>query len=439
MKNARIFSYACMLFAFLLGCASCGDNNDNNNDDPNVTEVYQGRSVKRGVSYGFQIPTDDAALLGKAACWFYNWDSGVSDAVNTATVANNIAYVPMAWNGSFNADKIRATKAAHPECQYILAFNEPNLTDQANMTPEQAAQYWPALKSLATELNMKLISPAMNYGTLSGYSDPIVWLDEFFTLVPVSDIDGIAVHCYMGNASALAWYIGRFKKYNKPIWLTEFCAWETTIKSATDQMKYMSDAINYLECEPAVYRYAWFIPRAGGSVDSYPYMQLLTKTSPYDLTPLGKVFANLSTQDKSIYYPEYQKIPAEHYSSLNMAETVKNGTFSNSVHLRPTTDESGDLEVFDFYSGYWLEYQVNITSTSSHSIQFRYASASDATVDVSVDGTVATSVSVPSTTAETVWTTASYPLNITTGKHTVRLSVTSGGVVLNWLSIVKQK
>ena len=84
-----------MLFAFLLGCASCGDNNDNNNDDPNVTEVYQGRSVKRGVSYGFQIPTDDAALLGKAACWFYNWDSGVSDAVNTATVANNIAYVPM--------------------------------------------------------------------------------------------------------------------------------------------------------------------------------------------------------------------------------------------------------------------------------------------------------------------------------------------------------
>jgi membrane carboxypeptidase/penicillin-binding protein len=75
-------------------------------------------------------------------------------------------------------------------------------------------------------------------------------------------------------------------------------------------MKYMSDALNYLEANPLVARYAWFIPRANGSIESYPYMQLLTKTTPYALSELGKVYVNMSTQDKSIYYPEQQKIPA---------------------------------------------------------------------------------------------------------------------------------
>jgi hypothetical protein len=155
-------------------------------------EQHQNRSAKRGVSYSFQIP-EDANLLGTGVSWFYNWGPNISESVNTATQTAGMDYFPMAWNGNFNADQIRAYKAAHPECEFLLAYNEPNLTDQANMTPAQAAANWPALKSLADELNMKIISPAMNYGTLSGYSDPIVWLDEFFKLIPIDDVDGIAV------------------------------------------------------------------------------------------------------------------------------------------------------------------------------------------------------------------------------------------------------
>lgn len=398
-------------------------------------ELTQKRSVKRGVSYGFQIPQDDARLLSKGASWFYNWGPNISETLNNAALANKLEFFPMAWNGNFNSDQIRSYKQAHPECEYILAYNEPNLTDQANMTPQQAAQNWPLLKSLADELGMKIISPAMNYGTLSGYSDPIVWLDEFFTLVPLSDIDGIAVHCYMGNASALAWFVNRFKKYDKPIWLTEFCAWENNIKSITDQMRFMSDAINYLEADDDVVKYAWFIPRASGSLESYPYMQLLTKSTPYQLSALGKVFANMSTQDKSVFYPEGQQIPAEHYSSLNMAETVKTGTYSNSVRLRPTTDETGELEVCDFYTGFWLEYQVDIRSKGNQQIEFRYASTLDATIELLVDKTDAFTFDLTQTGSENTWVTTSKAIDLSKGKHTLRIKMNKGGLVLNWIRI----
>jgi hypothetical protein len=52
----------------------------------------------------------------------------------------------------------------------------------------------------------------------------------------------------------------------------------------------MCAVLNYLETRPSVERYAWFIPRSGGKVDSPPYMQLLTHTYPAELTELGKMY-----------------------------------------------------------------------------------------------------------------------------------------------------
>ncbi len=406
-----------------------------NSEEP-LIEQFQQRSIKRGVSYNFQVP-DDANLLGKGISWFYNWGPNITESVNTPTLANKIDFIPMAWNGSFNAVAIRAFKTLHPECEYLLGFNEPNLTDQANMTPTVAAQKWVAFAALAKELNMKLISPAMNYGTLANYADPIVWLDEFFTLVPLSSIDGIAIHCYMSNASAMASYVKRFKKYGKPLWMTEFCAWEKNITSVNAQMTYMSEAINYLECNADIARYAWFIPRASGSVDSYPFMQLLTKTTPYELSPLGKVFVNMSTQDKTVFYPEMQKIPAEHYSSLNLAEAVAKGIWEEQVHLRPTTDVDGDLDVTDFNSDLWLEYQVKISDGGSSKIALRYTSLYNADLQIMVDGTLTTSVSLPKTGSESSWTTLITNLPLSSGKHTLRIKNAYGGTTLNWLMIIK--
>ena len=399
-----------------------------------LVELQQTRSVKRGVSYNFQIP-DDANLLGPGVSWFYNWGTVVNDEVNTTTTANDIDFYPMAWNGNFNSAAIRAYKAIHPECEYILAYNEPNLTDQANMTPDQAAENWPALKAVATELGLKIISPAMNYGSLSGYGDPIKWLDDFFTKIPLSDVDGIAIHCYMSSASAMASYLKRFKKYGKPIWLTEFCAWDYSVKNVNAQMNYMIEAVSYLECDPDVARYAWFIPRASGSVDSYPFMQLLTKTTPYTLTDLGKVYVHMSSFDKNTYYPQGQIIEAEHFSSNNFEEAVLADSWSTTIHYRPTTDASGTLDVIDFNSDLWLEYLVDITETESTTLEVRYASLYNAKCQFSIDGTEITVVDLLKTNDENSWTTKSLNLSISKGKHILRIKNIYGGTSLNWIRI----
>jgi len=394
------------------------------------------RSLKRGVSYSFALPDIDMPLLGNHISWFYNWGPTIGNDLNEIANQYKVDYFPMAWNGAFDATKIQAYKIANPDCQYILAFNEPNITDQANMTPTQAATEWPKIKALATELNLKIVSPAMNYGTMKNYSDPIVWLDEFFSLIPLDDIDAIAIHCYMGNTSSLKAYVERFKKYGKPIWMTEFCAWESFIVNATAQMNFMSEAIQYMEQEPMITRYAWFIPRTSSAIDSYPYMQLLNKSQPYDLTSLGKVFAEISSCDHTVYALADQIIEAEHFTQSNIADAIGQAGFSALVHLRPTSDtHGGNLEICDFYTNKWLSYQIELIKNTKYTFTIRYAADNDATIQVSLDGKDAFLLTLPSTNGNTQWITQTHEINATEGKHTLRLTAQDGNISINWLKI----
>ena len=410
-----------------------------NSTDPSFyVEQRQNRSTKRGVSYNFQI-IDDTKLLSPGISWYYNWGPDISSALESNSRQDSLEFFPMAWNGNFDSNRIRAHKQAHPDCQYILAFNEPNLTDQANMTPRQAADKWGPIKTLADELGMKIVSPAMNYGTLPGYSDPIVWLDEFFTYVPIDDIAGISIHSYMSNPGAMASYVRRFYKYNKPIWMTEFCAWEPNVSNVQTQMRFMSNAINYLESDPNVVKYAWFIPRANGPINSYPYMQLLTKSAPYELSDLGKVYVNLSTLDKETFYPVNQRIEAEHYSSLDIEETVLEGGFKTSVNLQPSTDVDGVLEVHNFFINQWLEYQVNTPKEGKYSLVLRYATQFDTTLEVSLFGTTIATINLNNTGSDTTWNNSLTLISLPRGKQTIRLKVKNGALALNWLKIKNNK
>ena len=171
------------------------------------------KSTKRGVAFSFTQLTD-LPLLSPYISWDYNWGNTPTEDAAAWFDANEMDFCPMCWNGNYSADKIRAFVAAHPKTKDLLAFNEPNLTDQANMTPAQAAALWPPVVALAKELNLKLVSPAMNYGTLAGYSDPIKWLDEFFAQpgVSIDDVYAISIHCYMSSTSSVQGYVEKFEK-----------------------------------------------------------------------------------------------------------------------------------------------------------------------------------------------------------------------------------
>ena len=400
-------------------------------DEMNVVDAMP-KSAKRGVAFSFTQVTD-LPLMSPYISWDYNWGNTPSNDAAMWFDANEMDYCPMCWNGNYNADAIRAFVAAHPNTKYLLGFNEPNLTDQANMTPSKAAELWPPVVALAKELNLKLVSPAMNYGTLAVYSDPIKWLDEFFAQpnVDVNDIYAISIHCYMSSASAVQGYVEKFEKYNKPIWMTEFCAWDPVPGSVTTQMDYMCAVLNYLEANPKVERYAWFIPRSGNKVDSPPYMQLLTHDYPADLTDLGKMYCWFSPMDKSVWLRANRPILASEYVAVA----------NNAMPLRPSTDTEvlqqvggKGLMITNFAAGQEIDYQLYLPAGSKE-ITLRYCGYSNSICEVLVDGVSQNYIDMPRNGSSTEWIVAKAPLSISEGKHTVTLKLFSGSCYLSAFEI----
>ena len=112
---------------------------ENQSPDKSAIGEHMSKSAKRGVAFNF-VYTSDLPLLSPYIAWNYNWGNTTNDNAALWFDANEIDFCPMCWNGNYSADNIRAYVAAHPNTKYLLAFNEPNLTDQANMTPAQAAE-----------------------------------------------------------------------------------------------------------------------------------------------------------------------------------------------------------------------------------------------------------------------------------------------------------
>lgn len=435
----KIFWIAAILLAGMVACEEVTPDDNGNTPEEDVSgirlsyDIKQTRSAKRGVSFNFQF-AEDVALLGKGVSWSYNWGPAQGGAsIVESMVAHDMRFYPMAWNGSFNDGQIRAWKQAHPETEYILAFNEPNLTDQANMTPQKAAEHWPRLVALAKELDMKLIAPAMNYGTLANYHDPIKWLDEFFSIVPIEDVDGIAIHCYMASPAALKSYVQRFYKYDLPIWLTEFCAWEESVGSAKAQARFMSQCLGYLESDPNVAGYAWFIPRGAADENTYPYYALLTKTQPLSLTYLGNLYVNYSSFDKTTYYAPEEVIPAESFRECNASATATESGWEPYVQLQPTTDVTGILEIADMFGNQWVEYGLRSPDGAERALWVRYTAPSDAILTFTLGDQVVRHA-FPAT-GDGNWRTERVYITPAKGESVMRVGVMAGRVNINWLSL----
>lgn len=420
--------YICLIAVALLAL-SCVKPGPTPTPDPTPSGKNadaMGRSAKRGVAFSF-TRTDDLKLLCPYISWDYNWGNTANEEASMWFETYNIEYCPMCWSGRYSADRIREYAIANPSTKYLLAFNEPNLTDQANMTPSEAAELWPDVVALAKELNLKLVAPAMNYGTLAGYSDPIKWLDEFFSKpgVSVNDIDAFSLHCYMKSPDAVKGFIERFYKYDKPIWLTEFCAWDGGVSNVEQQMTYMSKMLNYLEQEPRVERYAWFIPRYK-TPNTEPYMQLLTNAPDIHLTDLGKMYTLFSTFDQSVYLNTKRPIYAGEYCK----------TDNTNVQVRPCPDsrigEEG-LMITSMASTSPIVYQLNVEKDAT-AIELRYTSYSNSILSVKVDGTEELA-ELPRTGSLNTWESCEVAIPITAGQHKVSIELLDGSLYFSGMII----
>ena len=289
-----------ILNPWLLGCTdpSAGNYNPEATFDDGSC-IYAGKSFKRGLAFDLLDPADFQAIQDGVS-WWYNWYYE-TEAQGSYHAEYAMDFIPMLWGGSPSQTQINGVKSfilSHPEIEYLLVMNEPNLVDQANRTPTQAAGDWPVYEQVIQDLadqgrTVYLVGPAMNWGTMSGYADPIDWLDDFYTAYRQANggtdpqIDYLAFHWYdYGLESQL----NRLMQYGKDFWITEMANWNANINSYEDQIAQMTEMVALCENRTDVFRYAWFYGRGGFPDNHFTY---LFGPNAGELTILGEAYLSL--------------------------------------------------------------------------------------------------------------------------------------------------
>lgn len=262
----------------------------------NITENLPER-IKNKVSFVRFMPVKNVQKKGTCntninvvnslqSSWFYNWGLGAS-----STATQN--YVPMTWgknSASLAQANIFIEKA---NFDHILAFNEPDNPSQSNIA------------SIDTAVNRykSLLNTGLRLGSPATEQDNALeskWLNQFVNAANTQKIrvDFVALHWYdWGNQTAKSatdsltavGVLNRFKNYvnkvrilypDKQLWLTEYNA--NPGRSQEVQILFMKMSSEWLNTQPYVERYAYFIPLATPPA-----------TADFKLTIIGQAWANL--------------------------------------------------------------------------------------------------------------------------------------------------
>jgi hypothetical protein len=187
--------------------------------------------------------------------WFYNWTTSPGS-------CKTPEFVPMI-SGKNEKTAAAVTSAvnsiAKAGYKTVLGFNEPNKSDQSNMTVAQVVALWPQLTANA---DLRVGSPATS-------ADAQSWFNDFMSQVASQGlrVDFIALHWYGWNAGSCDAKASSLESYikwaegipgNRPIWLTEWgCMNQSNPDRATVQAFY-AGALAMFAKHPRIERYAWY-------------------------------------------------------------------------------------------------------------------------------------------------------------------------------------
>ena len=218
--------------------------------------------------------------------WYYTWGG---DKPNPAPSA--VEFVPMEWGYYGNANNGSANwlkaKAAQPGVKNFLAFNEPDHTDQANLSVAAALDGYGIMQQT---LQLPIGSPACA-------DDNSAWMQSFMSQANQRGyrIDFVCVHAYQRNPYDFIGYINYIHNlYGKPLWVTEFAPadWSgTNPVSVQECMNYMRVVVPWLNSQPYVQRYAWYTGAAPGGTGTLSSAGLVNNNG--SLSAMGQLYSRM--------------------------------------------------------------------------------------------------------------------------------------------------
>ncbi|MBU6308166.1 MAG: autotransporter-associated beta strand repeat-containing protein [Planctomycetes bacterium] len=225
---------------------------------------------KRGFG---DVGANYANLQAVGAGWYYTWGTGTAQPGSFGA-----KHYPMFWNSPSDATINTVKNRAGVE--WVLGFNEPERTDQANMSVTTALDAWSRICNAFAGTSVKLASPAVSDNTAGR-----TWISDFMTQLedrrtnaanpkynPNLRVDAIAFHWYgysnpNNPTEAANWFIGSVDyyrtTYGKSVMPTEFAIHDWggayTDQQIIDANKlFLDNVLPRLESRSYVPGYAWY-------------------------------------------------------------------------------------------------------------------------------------------------------------------------------------
>ncbi len=215
--------------------------------------------------------------------WYYTWGADEPTDAPPGT-----EFVPMEW-GYYGGDSTAWLngRKAQPGVKNFLAFNEPDHTDQANLSVSSALTGFQYLSNLGIPVS----SPACA-------DDNDQWFSDFMAGATADNyrIDFIAVHCYIRDPYQFLSYIDNLhnRYWQHPLWITEFAPadWSGTNPVSVDEAKnFMRIVVPALNSRWYVARYAWYTGADPGGTWTLSSAGLVNKDG--SLTDMGLLYGRM--------------------------------------------------------------------------------------------------------------------------------------------------
>jgi len=297
--------------------------------------------------------------------WRYDWSAG-------GTTTSYVEYVPIKQNLGWPGWSEISNK------QYIthaLGYNEPDHTEQSNVTVVQAIAEWPNM----LKTGLRVGSPAVTNNA---------WLYQFMDSCKARNyrVDYVAYHAYWGGKSPQNWYNDLkaiYLRTGRPIWITEWNnganwtteTWPTADKSlsaanAAKQLNDIKAILNVLDTASFIERYSIY-----NWVQDCRAMVLNGV-----LTPAGEYYA--ADKAPMAFNKKYEVIPSFKLgnptlsisfgtNNLTLTETDPNAENFEGMVIEKNVDDQGYTEfynstnisrnttdVFDLNAGTKFRYKV---------------------------------------------------------------------------------
>ena len=255
--------------------ASSSSGNEDTKTPPTSSDKQAaGSSSKRGLVYSWESPSLSvfSPYSSKSLSWAWNWDSTPFNLLQGFSFAPTLHSLKPEATGPWAANAKKAIDSANGGPVQLLGFNEPDIAEQANLSPSAAAAAWRQyLQPLAGANNVQLGSPQVSNGVgtnpATGQPYGLDWLTSFLSACSACTVDFLVVHWYgCTDGCSVDTDVAAFKDFvrkaegvakGKKIWITEFATHNP------DQASFIEKALPWLDGEGGVDRYAYFMVKEG--------------------------------------------------------------------------------------------------------------------------------------------------------------------------------